>query len=153
MQIRRSVIAQFDVAMPGGSGPPPLAGGSVEPDPGRGLDGHVAAGEPEEADARLPAWCPDDERHARPDGVVRVTDVPREAGGRAYLVERQLEEEGPNASAALQALIATICAKLASSTLSRWLRISSRHPAGRSSASALKAVPPAVGSGSGGRFV
>ena len=42
----------------------------------------------------------------RVDGVVRVTDVPREAGGRAYLVERGLEEEGPNANAALQALIA-----------------------------------------------
>ncbi len=41
----------------------------------------------------------------RVDGVVRVTDVPRAAGGRAYLVERGLEEEGPNANAALQALI------------------------------------------------
>jgi hypothetical protein len=37
--------------------------------------------------------------------VVRVTDVPREPGGRAYLVERGLEEEGPNANAALRALI------------------------------------------------
>ena len=42
----------------------------------------------------------------RVDGVVRVTDVSRTAGGRAYLVERGLEEEGPNANAALQALIA-----------------------------------------------
>jgi hypothetical protein len=42
----------------------------------------------------------------RVDGVVRVTDVPPEAGGRAYLVERGLEEDGPNANAALQALIA-----------------------------------------------
>jgi hypothetical protein len=42
----------------------------------------------------------------RVDGVVRVTDVPREAAGRAYLLERGLEEEGPNANAALQALIA-----------------------------------------------
>jgi hypothetical protein len=42
----------------------------------------------------------------RVDGVVRVTDVPREAGGRAYLVERGLEKEGPNAHAALQALVA-----------------------------------------------
>ena len=41
----------------------------------------------------------------RVDGVVRVTDVPLQAGGRAYLVERGLEEEGPNANAALQALI------------------------------------------------
>jgi hypothetical protein len=41
----------------------------------------------------------------RVDGVVRVTDVPREPGGRAYLVERGLEEEGPNANAALRALI------------------------------------------------
>ena len=31
----------------------------------------------------------------RVDGVVRVADVPGEAGGRAYLVERGLEEEGP----------------------------------------------------------
>ncbi len=39
-------------------------------------------------------------------GVVRVTDVPSVPGGRAYLVERRLEEEGANANAALQALIA-----------------------------------------------
>ena len=32
-------------------------------------------------------------------GVVRLTDVPLEPGGRAYLVERGLEEEGPNATA------------------------------------------------------
>lgn len=42
----------------------------------------------------------------RVDGVVRVTDLPQQAGGRAYLVERGLEQEGPNANAALQALIA-----------------------------------------------
>jgi hypothetical protein len=42
----------------------------------------------------------------RVDGVVRVTDVPLAPGGRAYLVERGLEEEGANANAALQALIA-----------------------------------------------
>jgi hypothetical protein len=42
----------------------------------------------------------------RVDGVVRLTDVPLAAGGRAYLVERGLEEEGPHANAALQALIA-----------------------------------------------
>ena len=42
----------------------------------------------------------------RVDGVVRVTDVPQKAGGRAHLVERGLEEEGPNANAALQALVA-----------------------------------------------
>jgi hypothetical protein len=35
--------------------------------------------------------------------VVRVTDVPQEAGGRAYLVERGLEQDG---NAALEALIA-----------------------------------------------
>jgi hypothetical protein len=39
-------------------------------------------------------------------GVVRLTDVPIEAGGRAYLVERGLEEEGSHANAALQAVIA-----------------------------------------------
>lgn len=42
----------------------------------------------------------------RVDGVVRLTDVPLEAGGRAYLIERGLEEEGSNANAALIALIA-----------------------------------------------
>ena len=42
----------------------------------------------------------------RVDGVVRVVDVPARAGGRAYLVERELEQEGSNANAALQALIA-----------------------------------------------
>jgi hypothetical protein len=42
----------------------------------------------------------------RVDGVVRLTDVPIGPGGRAYLVERGLEEEGSNANAALQALIA-----------------------------------------------
>lgn len=36
-------------------------------------------------------------------GVVRVTDVPLKAGGRAYLVERGLEEDG---NLALQALVA-----------------------------------------------
>jgi hypothetical protein len=42
----------------------------------------------------------------RVNGVVRLTDVPLEAGGRAYLVERGLEDEGSNANAALHALIA-----------------------------------------------
>jgi hypothetical protein len=42
----------------------------------------------------------------RVDGVVRVTDVPAHAGDRAYLVERGLEQEGSNANAALEALIA-----------------------------------------------
>ena len=41
----------------------------------------------------------------RVHGVVRVTDVPLAPGGRAYLVERGLEEEGANANAALHALI------------------------------------------------
>ena len=35
-----------------------------------------------------------------------MTDVPAHAGGRAYLVERGLEQEGSNANAALEALIA-----------------------------------------------
>ena len=39
-------------------------------------------------------------------GVVRVTDVPLAPGGRSYLIEHGLEEEGANANAALQALIA-----------------------------------------------
>ena len=38
----------------------------------------------------------------RINGVVRVTDVPLTPGGRAYLVERELEQDG---NAALQALV------------------------------------------------
>ena len=47
----------------------------------------------------------------RVDGVVRLTDVPVETRGRAYLVERGLEQEGSNANAALQALIADYLAE------------------------------------------
>jgi len=39
----------------------------------------------------------------RIDGVVRVTDVPASGHGRAYLVERELEQDG---NAALNALVA-----------------------------------------------
>jgi hypothetical protein len=39
----------------------------------------------------------------RINGVVRVTDNPAEGRGRAYLVERELEQDG---NAALQALVA-----------------------------------------------
>jgi hypothetical protein len=39
----------------------------------------------------------------RVDGVVRVTDCPARGRGRAYLVERELEQDG---NAALQALVA-----------------------------------------------
>jgi hypothetical protein len=40
-------------------------------------------------------------------GVVRITDRPaNNRGGRSYLVERELEQEGPGAYAALQSLIA-----------------------------------------------
>ena len=42
----------------------------------------------------------------RVDGVVRVTDRPATEGGRCYLVERELEQEGSGAYAALQALLA-----------------------------------------------
>ena len=38
----------------------------------------------------------------RVNGIVRVTDVPVAPGGRAYLVERELEQDG---NAALQALV------------------------------------------------
>ena len=41
----------------------------------------------------------------RVNGVVRLMDIPVERGGRAYLVDRGLEEEGANANAALWALI------------------------------------------------
>jgi|HubBroStandDraft_6_1064221.scaffolds.fasta_scaffold60940_3 hypothetical protein len=39
-------------------------------------------------------------------GVVRVTDRPAAPAGRAFLVERELEQDGAGAHAALQALIA-----------------------------------------------
>jgi len=39
----------------------------------------------------------------RVDGVVRVTDVPAQGRGRAYLVERELEQDGYDA---LRALVA-----------------------------------------------
>lgn len=65
----------------------------------------------------------------RVDGVVRVTDVPQKARGRAYLVERGLEEEGRTPTRRFRLWSRTICAKLASSTQSRWLRISSKDPA------------------------
>ena len=48
----------------------------------------------------------------RVGGVVRVTDRPAaDGGGRAYLVERELEQEGPGAYAALQALVADYVAQ------------------------------------------
>ena len=49
----------------------------------------------------------------RVEGVVRVTDVPISVRGRAYLVERGLEQEGANANAALQALIVDYLAQAA----------------------------------------
>ena len=42
----------------------------------------------------------------RVNGVVRVTDHSATDRGRCYLVERELEQEGPGAYAALQALVA-----------------------------------------------
>jgi hypothetical protein len=42
----------------------------------------------------------------RINGVVRVTDCPADGRGRAYLVERELEQEGMGAKAALDALVA-----------------------------------------------
>jgi hypothetical protein len=39
----------------------------------------------------------------RVDGVVRVTDVPAQGRGRAYLVERELEQDGYDALTALVA--------------------------------------------------
>ncbi len=42
----------------------------------------------------------------RVDGVVRVTDVSVTPGGRAYLIERGLEQDGAGANVALQALVA-----------------------------------------------
>lgn len=41
----------------------------------------------------------------RVEGVVRLMDIPVEKGGRAYLVERGLEQEGANANDALWGLI------------------------------------------------
>ena len=42
----------------------------------------------------------------RIDGVVRITDCPAAGPGRSYLVERELEQEGIGALAALHALVA-----------------------------------------------
>jgi hypothetical protein len=39
-------------------------------------------------------------------GVVRISDHPASEAGRCYLVERELEQEGPGAYAALEALVA-----------------------------------------------
>jgi hypothetical protein len=41
----------------------------------------------------------------RINGVVRVTDRPANGKGRSYLVERELEQEGTGAKAAMHALI------------------------------------------------
>ena len=41
-----------------------------------------------------------------PPENVRISDHPATDGGRCYLVERELEQEGPGAYAALQALVA-----------------------------------------------
>ena len=50
----------------------------------------------------------------RIEGVVRITDRPTgDSGGRSYLVERELEQEGPGAYAALQALVADYLAQAA----------------------------------------
>ena len=50
----------------------------------------------------------------RIEGVVRITDRPASDGaGRSYLVERELEQEGPCAYAALQALVADYLAQAA----------------------------------------
>jgi len=46
----------------------------------------------------------------RVDGVVRLTDVPASPGGRAYLIERELEKDG---YAAVEALIADYLAQAA----------------------------------------
>ena len=58
-------------------------------------------------------------------GVVRVTDVPREAGGRAYLSNAGSKKRGRTPTRRSRLWSRTICVKLASSTLSRWLRVSS----------------------------
>jgi hypothetical protein len=63
----------------------------------------------------------------RVDGVVRITDVPLAPGGRAYLVERELEQDG---HAALLALVADYLAEaqrhasipMAANVLERYLQ-------------------------------
>ena len=47
----------------------------------------------------------------RVKGVVRISDHPATESGRCYLVERELEQEGPGAYAALQALVADYLAQ------------------------------------------
>lgn len=41
----------------------------------------------------------------RVNGVVRITDRPANGDGRSYLVERELEQDGTGAKAAMDALI------------------------------------------------
>ena len=75
-------------------------------------------------------------------GVVRVTDVPSVPGGRAYLVERGLEEEGANANAALQALSQTIFGERSFSTTYQLSAILlSGHRSGRGRAHELSNRP------------
>jgi hypothetical protein len=66
----------------------------------------------------------------RVEGVVRITDCPAGGSGRAYLVERELEQEGLGAFAALNALVADYVAQarrydqvpMATSAIRRYLR-------------------------------
>jgi len=68
----------------------------------------------------------------RVDGVVRVTDCPAHGRGRAYLVERELEQDGNEALHALIADYVTVAERLhaipmASVPLDRYLQHLDQH--------------------------
>jgi hypothetical protein len=66
---------------------------------------HSTPPQKDQRQATPPRRRPTHNPASAPAERVRVTDVPLVPGGRAYLVERGLEEEGANANAALHALI------------------------------------------------
>ena len=69
-------------------------------------DRHRTPPQKEPGPTRLPRPQPAPGDATTPPENVRVTDRPAIEGGRCYLVERELEQEGPSAYAALQALVA-----------------------------------------------
>jgi hypothetical protein len=66
----------------------------------------------------------------RVDGVVRITDNPAYGRGRAYLVERGLEQDG---NSALNALVADYLAQPSGYRRSRWPAPQSNVPSARHS--------------------
>jgi hypothetical protein len=69
-------------------------------------DKHRTPPQKEPGPTRRPRPQPTPGDTTTPPENVRVTDHPATDCGRCYLVERELEQEGPGAYAALQALVA-----------------------------------------------